>query len=183
MKSVKYISDLIIHYIRLFSVCCVVFEKTCFGFFQSVKYWKIGSLEQWVNLVNIMARDVQTLPHFFYFPHKIASWKWKHLCRSHINNILHHQCGWDCIISGDDWRILSPLCPLLMKMLCHSRGTRVSDKVQSLRFGFAFGRAEGRKGPSRRWAGLCWSRYASHWKKGDDPGRWQCQITMWLSPR
>lgn len=46
MKSVKYISELIMHYIYLFSVCCTVFEKLCLGFFQSVKYWKIVSLEQ-----------------------------------------------------------------------------------------------------------------------------------------
>lgn len=46
MKRVKYISELIMHYIYLFSVCCTVFEKLCLGFFQSVKYWKIGPLEQ-----------------------------------------------------------------------------------------------------------------------------------------
>lgn len=33
MKSVKYISKLIIDYIYLFSVCFIVFEKFCLGFF------------------------------------------------------------------------------------------------------------------------------------------------------
>lgn len=87
MKSEKYISELIIHYRYLFSVCCIVFEKLCLFFFQSVKYWKTGPLEQWVDFVHLMARDVQSLLCFFYFPHNIPSWKWKYLCRSHTNNI------------------------------------------------------------------------------------------------
>lgn len=45
MKSEKYISELIIHYRYLFSVCCIVFEKLCLFFFFNLL--NTGKLDHW----------------------------------------------------------------------------------------------------------------------------------------
>lgn len=91
-------------------------------------------------------------------------------------SFLRQQCSWGCNISSYDWRILSPLCPLLMKMLNCFCGARVLDKVQSP--GVCLWESQGESGGkmSRAVPDQC----ASHWKKGGDLGRWQSHITARL---
>lgn len=71
MQSVKYVfpGDSIMLCVGFYVLYWFLRNHGCFSF-QSVKYWKTGSLEQRVNLVNVTAREIQTLPRFFYSPRK-----------------------------------------------------------------------------------------------------------------
>lgn len=44
-------------------------------------------------------------------------------------SFFEHQCSWDCNISSYDWHFLSPLYPLLMKMLNRSQGALLLDRA------------------------------------------------------
>lgn len=155
-----------IHCICFFSACCLVLEKSIF-IFQFVKYWKFGLLAQWENSLNTI--EVLFLPENYnveIIEFMQNSHKWY--------SFFEHQCSWDCNISSYDWHFLSPLCPLLMKMLNRSQGALLLDRATGA---WACCGREAAGERSRAVLAGC----ARHWKKGDDPGRWQCQITVRLN--